>query len=203
MKLLEDILNMPKDGIYDFEYIAKKLMRNFQIRKVVDSNSQYYYFTDIEFYYYGPNHKDLSVHPHFYTKPGQFRVHYSGVDITLGGNWGTFEIEIQNALKKDKKYSDNNKTLDFNQINQIEGSITDDVKYGGILLRGIKEKGKEYTINGPWRVLCELFHFEGTNLELSIVESQNDIVQILSSPRKNISDVAGNFKDKPYRFTVK
>ena len=117
---LEDILNMPKVGIYDFESIAKKLIMNFQIRKVVDSNVQYYYFTDIEFYYFGLNHKDLSVHPHFYTKPGQFRVHYSGVDITLGGNWGGREIEIQNDWKKKKRYSDNNKTLDFNKIKNYD-----------------------------------------------------------------------------------
>jgi len=197
---LENILNIPKDGVYDFESIAKKLMRNFQIKKEVEGKVQFYYFTDIEFYYYGPGHEDQSVHPHFYTKPGQFRIHYSGVDITLGVSWGGREIDIQNDLKKKKKYSDNNKTLDFNQIKDY---ITDDVKYGGILLRGIKEKGKEYPINGPWRVLCELFHFEGTNFELGIIESQNEIVTFKSSPRTNLSDIAGNFKDKPYRFTVK
>jgi len=197
---LEKLLNSPKNGNFNFYSIAENLIQKYQIKKEVDESVQFYDLTDIEFYYYGPNHKDEYVHPHFYTEPGQFRVHYSGVDITLGGDWGKQEVEIQNVLKKDKKYSDNNRTFDYDQIKE---QIKDDVKYGGILLRGIKETGKDFSINGPWRVLCELFHLEGANLKLSIVEKEKESITIYLSKRSGLGDKQVDFKERLYRFSLK
>ena len=92
MKNLEELLSVPKVGNRDFEAIAKtlaeELMQNYRIKKEVDGKVQNYFMTDVEFYYYGPGHEDVYAYSHFYTKPGQFRAHYSGVDITLGSDWG-------------------------------------------------------------------------------------------------------------------
>jgi len=200
MNQLGNLLNITKEGNSDFNLIAQKLMLNYQIIKEVDGTVHFYDLTDIEFYYYGPNHKDEYVHPHFFTKPGLFKVHYSGVDITLGGDWGKQEVEIQDLLKKNKKYSDNNRTFNYDQI---KDQIKDDVKYGGVLLRGIKETDKDFPINGPWRVLCELFHLEGANLKLSIVEKDNESKTIYSSKRSGLGDKPGDFKDRLYRFSLK
>lgn len=73
-------------------------------------------------------------------------------------------------------------------------------------MRGIQEIGKEYPINGPWRVLCELFHLEGTTLKLNLVEKEKDAAEMSLNPPKaryGLGVNAGKFKEANYRFTVK
>lgn len=206
MTQLEDLLNEPKNGNYDFERIAKELMQKYCIEKRVDGKATQYYLTDLEFHYYGPGHEDKSVHPNFYTIPGQFRVHYSGVDITLGGDWGGQEETVREILKKNNKYSEN-KTLYYDQIEDEITDYKDSMKYGGILVRGIQEEGKDSSINGPWRVFCELYHLKGSSMELNIVEKEKAIEKIIFNNEpinRTISEKHGKrFKEENARFTAK
>lgn len=64
-----------------FKVIAELLMSNYQIKSVSEELFNIY---EIEFYFFNKNHKDPCVHPHK-LKDGQWRVHYSGIDITFNG----------------------------------------------------------------------------------------------------------------------
>jgi hypothetical protein len=64
-----------------FEKIAQELMNYYQIKSVSGEEFNIY---EIEFYFFNKNHKDPSVHRHN-MGAGEWRVHYSGLDITFKG----------------------------------------------------------------------------------------------------------------------
>jgi hypothetical protein len=155
----EDVKEERDEVKNSFYKQAKELMLNYRIKKVSGSETRYYFINEIELYYYRAGHEDPYVHPHFY-KGKQFRVHYSGVDITFGSYWDK-ESEAKEHFKE-QGYSDHNRTLEFWQV---EDFVTNGTYYGGILIREIQEE-KMQPINGPLRVLCELFYMEGESIEV-------------------------------------
>jgi len=157
---LKEILSYPANK--DFTGNAKELMNNYCIKKTTNGTIYRYYINEIELYYYGENCPDKSVHPHFFTQAGLFRIHFSGVDITFESTLTKEGEKVKNFYAK---RSDKNPTLDYNQIKEdIEDK---NVSYGGLLLREIEIEG-EKPIKGPWCVLCELFYMEGYDLTLEL-----------------------------------
>lgn len=83
---LEEMLNKfnqatTKEECYDlFKLTAKHLLSNYQI----ETATGIYNFVEIEFYFYNSNHRDKTVHSHSF-EAGKWRVHYSGLDITIKG----------------------------------------------------------------------------------------------------------------------
>ena len=61
-----------------FDRIAKDILR----KSAVQINSDVYQITEIEFYFYHPEHKDEYTHKHERDE-GEWRFHNAGVDITL------------------------------------------------------------------------------------------------------------------------
>ena len=84
MAQLEDLLlNIKadmneKELVSEFKNIATKLMSEYAIKK----GENLYQMVEIEFYWYSPNHRDLSVYPRK-SEAGYWFLHPSGVDITL------------------------------------------------------------------------------------------------------------------------
>lgn len=64
--------------VNEFKNIATKLMSEYAIKK----GDNLYQMVEIEFYWYSPDHPDLSVYPRK-SKAGNWFLHPSGVDITL------------------------------------------------------------------------------------------------------------------------
>ena len=85
MKKLIDLLmalNYETVKVEDkFNEIAQELMNYYQIKSVSGEEFNIY---EIEFYFFNENHKDPSVHRHN-MRVGEWRVHYSGLDITFEG----------------------------------------------------------------------------------------------------------------------
>ena len=88
-----------------FKDVATKLMSEFAIKKGDD----YYQMVEIEFYWYSPNHRDLSVYPRK-SEAGNWFLHPSGVDITLKSNIVKDDEDIrklrlrwENAKKEQKE----------------------------------------------------------------------------------------------------
>ncbi len=122
-------LNDKTEMIADkFKEIANELMCNYQIVSVSDKT---YNIHEIEFYFLSKNHKDTSVHRHSMIA-GQWRVHYSGIDISFNG------------CKEMNNHCKNKKCIDCKDLSS----------YGGILIRSIGNK--EELIVGPLRVQTTL-----------------------------------------------
>lgn len=111
---------------------AKDLMCNFQIEK----GDKRYWMTEIEFYVYTDEHRDIITYPRN-CPAGMWFFHASGVDISFASKVVTKEHPITH---KQKPYLD--KTAVF----------------GGILIRGIvlDIEGAD-PIDGPIKVCDELF----------------------------------------------
>ena len=129
---LKDALAKPKDlltkGLGDF---AKDLMCNFQIAK----GDKRYWMTEIEFYIYTDDHRDIITYPRNCLE-GMWFFHASGVDISFASK----VIKEHPKTHKRKPYLD--KTAVF----------------GGILIRGIVLDSKDaLPIGGPLKVCDVLF----------------------------------------------
>jgi len=111
-----------------FSTIAKELMCNYQI---VSISGEIFNIYETEFYFYSKKHPDSSVHRHN-MNAGQWRVHYSGLDITFNG------CTSFNAACKNKK---------CDKCDNLSS-------YGGILIRSIGNS--KNLIVGPLRVQTTL-----------------------------------------------
>ena len=78
--------------------IATKLMSEYAIKKGGDL----YQMVEIEFYWYSPNHPDLSVYPRK-SAAGNWFLHPSGVDITLQSYVDKEISELRNEWNEAKK----------------------------------------------------------------------------------------------------
>ena len=138
LKALESVTEL-KGKLHDdikakFGEIAKILLTKTAIKK----GDKLYYITDIEFYLYCDNHKDIITYPRN-CLAGEWFFHDSGVDISFVSN-----AEFEEGKAKEP---DNNSF------------------FGGILLRGIKMSNKDDNrgVNGiilkdkPSNVFYELF----------------------------------------------
>ncbi len=118
------------DPVVEFESFAKGLMRNFQIKK----GDKLYWITDIEFYIYSDEHKDIITYPRN-SPAGVWFFHRSGVDIT-------FKSEVDSHARP--------------LVRKPE--LTSASVFGGILLRGIVMDGNpSINADGPYKVCDELF----------------------------------------------
>ncbi|MDR3244640.1 MAG: hypothetical protein LBT79_07830 [Elusimicrobiota bacterium] len=181
-----------------FEEIAEKLLLEYQI---VKDGKLYYYINEIEFYYYCENHKDIYAHPHFYEKDGDFRIHFSGIDITFASNIQGIKDQLPSLYE-----SKNNPTLSYCQLSKaIENKH--DARYGGILIRAIEGVNNK-TIDGPCVSLCELLHMNASKtvkLELKECKKRNVHYQAPSERElnNNIGDKDSDcFRQAKYRFCI-
>lgn len=156
VELLEKVNDSSvKDNAFEiFKEIATELMSKFAIKKGDD----YYQMVEIEFYWYSPNHRDTSTYPRD-TKPGNWFLHSSGVDITLKSKNIDNIDELRDTWEKGKR----KKWVNFN----CEGC------YGGILIRTLrkfkhedkenkvlyKKEEKQNYISGPWKCCDMLFDY--------------------------------------------
>ncbi len=75
-------LNINKNDVEgSFDRIAKELLLGYAIT----INGKEFHLTEIEFYFYHPNHQDNYTHKHR-LQEGMWRMHNQGLDITLQGN---------------------------------------------------------------------------------------------------------------------
>ena len=121
-----------------FKEIAELLFNHAIIKK----GDKEYWFTDIEFYLYTSEHRDIITYPRC-CDGGQWFFHASGVDLSFES---FVDFQIKNTTKREMPY------------------LTEDAYFGGILIRGIKQvmlKGEtiitEINYNGPIKVCDELF----------------------------------------------
>lgn len=142
-----------------------------------------YWFTEIEFYYYAPNHRDPfckrnPIKPQDTKFPevasDKLFFHYSGVDIS-------FDSPELDKMKR---------------------------QYGGILIRGIKNPDEKGAVSGPLKVLCHLLNktqqIKDGRLTLQLAPSPfSDTYKFI--PRYGLSAPTGDnlkqkFVAKLYRF---
>nr|NQU91311.1 hypothetical protein [Bacteroidota bacterium] len=71
----------PRNVESSFNRIAKELLTSYALY----ANAKEFRITEIEFYFYHPEHPDNYTHPHK-RKKGEWRFHNQGLDITLSGN---------------------------------------------------------------------------------------------------------------------
>lgn len=118
--------------------LARALMTEFWIRK----GTQHYWITDLEFYIYSDNHRDIITYPRS-SEAGCWFFHDSGVDLTFKS---TVEFACHPKSKKSKP------------------KLTNDSFFGGILLRGIEPAepldlpdGAVIKLDGPHKLCDHLF----------------------------------------------
>jgi hypothetical protein len=180
MSSLIDLLKGLNVGTYNieekFSLIANELMRNYQI---VSVSGERFDMHEIEFYFFSVNHNDNSVHRHG-MDAGQWRVHYSGIDITFDG---CINIKKNNCKIR--------KCVDCKEISS----------YGGILIRtiGISKN----LIVGPLKVQTTLLtggSIKGSS-GLSLIENKdcNNIKELKFSTRCGVKNTNG-FDDMNYCF---
>lgn len=201
-----------------FKEVAKELMSKYAIRK----GNDYYQMVEIEFYWYSPNHPDLSVYPRK-SEAGNWFLHPSGVDITLESCIGkvtndgvdedvsTLRERWEDAKEKEKQKED---YFGFS--------------YGGILIRTLRKfkkgdpEGKDSFIVGPWNCSDILFDYlpcDGNEADLKkmipVIEAikPNEMIPIIEGElpndyigqalRSGIDDThTAKFYNKPYCFYV-
>lgn len=134
-----------------FKKVATKLMSEYAIKKGDD----YYQMVEIEFYWYSPNHPDLSVYPRK-SEAENWYLHPSGVDITLESCIDKNISMLQ--LRKDWE------TAKKNQKNQ--NVVYSNSSYGGILIRSLRKfkpnndpTNSASFILGPWNCCDALFDY--------------------------------------------
>ena len=155
-----------------FSTIAEELMYNYQIVSVSDEKFNIH---EIEFYFFNKNHQDPSVHRHN-MKAGQWRVHYSGLDITFNGC-----THFNDTCK-------NKKCIDCKLCS-----------YGGILIRSIGNS--ENLIVGPLRVQTNLLSGGniGDSKGISLKKTSYNKINKLQSTRCGVKKITG-FDEKEYCF---
>jgi hypothetical protein len=103
----EDLLKIQKETEDEFQIIANELMNNYAI----SNHESIYRLTELEFYWFSPNHPDKSTYQRKYVDPknGEWFFHYSGVDIALRnediGGFGGILIRGIYSLKEEKYYN--------------------------------------------------------------------------------------------------
>ena len=131
VKKLSDPKALISNRDKEFANLAESLMRNFQIKKGKD---QLYWMTEIEFYIYTDEHRDIITYPRN-CPAGVWFFHPSGVDIA-------FESEADPQAR----------TL----VRKPE--LTSTSVFGGILIRGIVSvDDSAIYADGPIKVCDELF----------------------------------------------
>lgn len=138
---LENPKRLVKDNLLDKDEclkLARALMTECWIRK----GTQHYWITDLEFYIYTDNHRDIITYPRS-CEAGCWFFHDSGVDITFKS---TIELAKHPKNKKSKP------------------RLTKDSVFGGILLRGIEPveplnlpDGAILKLDGPHKLCDHLF----------------------------------------------
>ena len=159
-----------------FKEIAQELMNFYQIKSVSGEQFNIY---EIEFYFFNVNHKDPSVHRHNMSV-GEWRVHYSGLDITFNG------CTYKNDRCKSKKCIECNESYSF----------------GGILIRSIGKFGE--IIVGPLKVQTTLLSggkIIGANgISLIKVENNGKIYEPETSTRCGVKNLKSFDNDKKYCY---
>lgn len=173
VKLLKSVNDSSvKDNALEvFKNVATELMSKYAIKK----GNDYYQMVEIEFYWYSPNHPDLSVYPRK-SNAGNWYLHPSGVDITLEScvnediSMLLLRKEWENAKKKQKDHK--------NQKNQENQNVVySESSYGGILIRTLRklttendpEDSKSFIV-GPWNCSDALFDYlpcDGNTINIS------------------------------------
>jgi len=137
---LKDLLSMvgvesQKEIEQRFSDIAKVLLTKTAIKK----GELLYFLTDIEFYWFSKNHKDIITYPRI-CNAGDWFFHKSGVDIA-------FQSYVDTDVRKGRR----------------KAILSGKERFGGILVRGIKpssywlEDGEFKNFDGPNKTVDELF----------------------------------------------
>lgn len=155
-------------GEGNFEKLSESLLSKFQIQK----GKQLYWMTDIEFYIYTDDHRDIITYPRN-TEAGEWFFHASGVDISFKS-----KVDLEIWTKKQKPV------------------LSKDSVFGGILIRGIVPAyDGAQPIDGPMKVCDELFDkfdaFATPTDFPRIVEARTTRVNqptIFKEKRKNLND---------------
>lgn len=184
VKLLERVNDSSvKDNAFEiFKDIATELMSKFAIKK----GNDYYQMVEIEFYWYSPNHLDLSVYPRK-SKAGNWFLHPSGVDITLESC-----VDEDISMLQLRKNWENAKKNQENQNLGYSKSF-----YGGILIRTLRKltpnndpADMDSFIVGPWNCSDALFDYLPCDGNADAVKFMLPIIE-----KKNIDEIMPNLRD--------
>ena len=164
-----------------FKDVATKLMSEFAIKKGDD----YYQMVEIEFYWFSPNHRDLSVYPRK-SEAGNWFLHPSGVDITLKSNIVKDDEDIS---KLRLRWEDAKK--------EQKDDYSKKSSYGGILIRTLRKftphndpADMDSFIVGPWNCSDTLFDYLPCDGDADAVKFMLPIIE-----KKNIDEIMPNLKD--------
>ena len=146
IKEIKDLKNYlsPNWLLDDKQKIDKKFeeLAHFILEKTaIQKGDKLYFINDIEFYFYSDNHRDIITYPRN-CKAGEWFFHPSGVDIALESN-----VEMTVTSKGVRK-----------------AKLSNEAKFGGILIRGISlvspeefEDEAKIKLDGPIKVMDTLF----------------------------------------------
>lgn len=180
LNLLEKVNNDSVKGqaFNVFKEIATKLMSEYAIKK----GNDYYQMVEIEFYWYSPNHPDLSVYPRK-SAAGNWFLHPSGVDITLQSDVDKEISELRNEWNEAKK----DQTANYSKKSS----------YGGILIRTLRKltpnndpADMDSFVVGPWNCSDTLFDYLPCDGDADAVKFMLPIIE-----KKNIDGIMPNLKD--------
>ncbi len=176
-----------------FMNIATKLMSEYAIKK----GNDYYQMVEIEFYWYSPNHPDLSVYPRK-SKAGNWFLHPSGVDITLEScvDKNTKKCVDENISSLREKWED---------AKEKQNADYSGFSYGGILIRSLRKfkptndpTNSASFILGPWNCCDALFdyipcdgNFNDINTMLPEI-TYYDKVEMMPDLDKKMENIEGN-----------
>lgn len=211
LKNIEADMNEEK-LVSQFKNIATELMSKYAIRK----GNDYYQMVEIEFYWYSPNHPDLSVYPRK-SEAGNWFLHPSGVDITLNSNIVKDDEDIGSLREK------------WEDAKEKQNADYSESSYGGILIRTLRKltpnndpDDMDSFIVGPWNCSDTLFDYlpcdenaDAVKFMLPIIEKKN-IDEIMPNLRNGLPDDyigqtlrsginenhTAKFHNKPYCFYV-
>ena len=167
-----------KELVSQFKNIATKLMSEYAIKK----GDNLYQMVEIEFYWYSPDHPDLSVYPRK-SKAGNWFLHPSGVDITLEScvdeDISSLREKWEDAKKEQKE--------DYSK----------ESSYGGILIRTLRKltpnndpDDMDSFIVGPWNCSVSLFDYLPCDENADAVKFMVPIIE-----KKNVDEIMPNLRD--------
>lgn len=184
-----------EEGFYE---VAKILLQQSKLKV----SGRQYQFIDIEFYFY---HE--SIHPDPYSHSFQYAKSVRNKQSVIG-SW------YFHRFTRVERYTHTRRGLDLTYGNGEKG------KYGGILIRGIKDMEDGRLIQGPSRVVGEIMSVienlvqlervafdmsaglafnSNEAIHISLMESPLPLL-IRSSERFGLSDKAPKYREKKYRF---
>ncbi len=119
----------------EFDRLATLIL----LEKILVVNDAQFNFTEIEFYYYSPEHQDAFTHVHD-VSAGKWRFHNQGFDITIKGDLGFGGILIRGV-----EYIDTSKSIFINGPRRVMFSIMEHLNNVDILNNrfGIADKEKD------------------------------------------------------------